>query len=514
MNLLISWIGKHDCESATRQVEPYGPIETILAKGNHSIDEVYAFYQYSYIDRYELNLRRYLNKIKEKYNCTVDPIAMQDDLVTSDITVMHKLMSDEVAKILATKRKATALYFNTSSGTNAITVSFIILGRTQYDATLLQTWTDTPRKTSNVEEVNFPFSISFDVLQKQLPADTQMKRQVLYGDVRGKEIIGECEAIKSAINDVRKYAMFDRNVLITGESGTGKELFAQLYRDASARDNNRFFSFNCANLPDTLAESELFGHIKGSFTDAKEDRLGLFKQAHKGILFLDEIGELSHNLQAKLLRVLEDGIVKPIGSDKGESVDVRLVSATNSPDKLRLDLFFRLSEGIIELPPLRSRGKDVVIIADKCLEDTNKELSDLASKAKFSIVYQAKSFDKTAYEFIMSHQWEGNVRELISVVKRCCILSSDPLITADTLARESYKKRPTENNTSCIRFPISEQLRVSIEEKCNLMNDIQKIKLEAIRESIETSTSQSQAARKLGFKTLQAMQNHLKQEKP
>lgn len=510
MNLLVSWIGKHDCESATRQVEPYGPIETILANGSYSIKEVYAFYQYSYIDRYELNLRRYLNKIKEKYTCSVYPIAIPDDLVTSDIGVMHKLMSDEVARILSTRRKATALYFNTSSGTNAITVSLIIIGRTQHDATLLQTWTDTPSKTSNVEEVNFPFSISFDVLQKQLPADTQMKRQVLYGDVKGKEIIGECEAIKSAISDVRKYAFFDRNVLVTGESGTGKELYAQLYRDASARDSKRFFSFNCANLPDTLAESELFGHIKGSFTDAKKDRLGLFKQAHKGTLFLDEIGELSHNLQAKLLRVLEDGIVKPIGSDKGEKVDVRLVSATNNPDKLRPDLFFRLSEGVIELPPLRNRGKDVILIADKCLQCTNKELLVLASKAKFSVVYEAKSFDKTAYEFIMSHQWEGNVRELISVVKRCCILSSDPVITAETLARESYKKRPADNNVSCIRFPISEEIRVSIEGNCNLMSDIQKLKLKAIRESIETSTSQSQAARKLGFKTLQAMQNHLK----
>lgn len=511
MNLLISWIGKHDCESSTRQVEPYGPIETILAKGGYSIDEVYAFYQYPYIDRYELNLRRYLNKIKENYHCSVNPIAIQDDLVTSDIGVMHKLMSDEVAKIHSTKRKTTALYFNTSSGTNAITVSLIVLGRTQYEATLLQTWTDETRKTSYVEEVNFPFSISIDVLQKQLPADTQMKRQILYGDVKGKEIIGECEAIKSAINDARKYAIFDRNVLITGESGTGKELIAQLFGDASARDSNRFFSFNCANLPDALAESELFGHVKGSFTDAKEDRLGLFKQAHKGTLFLDEIGELSHNLQAKLLRVLEDGIVKPIGSDKGEKVDVRLVSATNSPEKLRPDLFFRLSEGIIELPPLRNRGKDVLLIADKLLEDTNKELSVLASKAKFSIVYQAKSFDKTAYEFIVSHQWEGNIRELISVVKRCCILDPDPVITAETLARESYKKRPSENYNSCIRFPISDELRVSIEGNCNLMSDIQKIKMEAIRESIEKSTSQSHAARKLGFKTLQAMQNHLKQ---
>lgn len=511
MNLLISWIGKHDCESATRRVEPYGPIETILAKGNHSIDEVYAFYQYPYIDRYELNLRGYLNKIKEKYNCTVYPIAMQDDLVTSDITVMHKLMSDEVAKILATKRKATALYFNTSSGTNAITVSFIILGRTQYDATLLQTWTDTPRKTSNVEEVNFPFSISFDVLQKQLPADTHMKRQILYGEVKGKEIIGECEPIKQAVHDITKYAIFDRNVLIAGESGTGKELFAQLYRDASARDIKRFFSFNCANLTDTLAESELFGHVKGSFTDAKEDRLGLFKQAHKGILFLDEIGELSHNLQAKLLRVLEDGIIKSIGSDKGEKVDVRLVSATNSPEKLRSDLFFRLSEGIIELPPLRNRGKDVILIADKCLQGTNKELSVLATKARFSVAYEEKSFDKTAYDFILSYSWEGNVRELISVVKRCCILNPDPVITAETMARESYKKRPAAHDASCIRLPISEELRVSIEGNCNLMSDIQKIKLEAIRESIETSANQSHAARKLGFKTLQAMQNHLKQ---
>lgn len=511
MNILFSWIGKHDCESATRQVEPYGPIETILAKGGYSIDEVYAFYQYSYVDHYELNLRGYFSKIKDKYGCSVNPIVIQDDFVTSDIGVVHKLMNDEISKKLSTRSKVKALYFNTSSGTNAITVSLIILGRTQYEATLLQTWTNAERKTSDVEEVLFPFSISFDVLQKQLPTDTQIKRQVLYGKEESKEIIGECQTIKSAINDVGKYAIFDRNVLIAGESGTGKELFALLYRDSSSRESKKFFSFNCANLTDTLAESELFGHVKGSFTDAKEDRLGLFKQAHKGILFLDEIGELSHPLQAKLLRVLEDGIIKPIGSDKGEKVDVRLISATNSREKLRSDLFFRLSEGIIELPPLRNRGKDVILIADKCLQDTNKELSVLASKAKFSVIYQKKSFDKTAYDFILSYSWEGNIRELISVVKRCCILNPDPVITSETMARESYKKRPSEINDLCIRFPISEEPRVSIEGNCNLMSDIQRIKIGAIRESIATSSTQTQAAKKLGFNTLQAMQNHLKQ---
>ncbi len=510
MNILISWIGRHDCESSTRQVEPFGPIESIVSSEKYHIDEIYGFYQARYVDDFDFDMRRYSAKLNKKYGCKVFSKAIDDDVKVSDIGEMHEILKKEITMYLHYKKSISRLFINTSSGTNAITVSLIMLGRTIYESTLLQTWADVAERKSGVEEVNFPFQISYDILRKQLPGDTQTKRAILYNNQSLNVIIGKCEKILDAKRDTIQYSIFDRNLLIVGESGTGKELFAALFKSSSIRDSKKFFAFNCANLSDQLAESELFGHKKGSFTDAKADKDGLFKTSDGGILFLDEIGELSENLQAKLLRVLEDGLVKPLGSNKYEKVDVRVIGATNSPQKLRLDLYYRLAEGVIDLPPLRERGKDSILIAEKILEITNDELKRITiSRQGLQINYIPKSFDKSAYDFILSYPWSGNVRELKTVIKRCCILNADTIINEDTMQKECFKRFYANPDWGELQLPIRDDITCKLNGEFDLMSEMKKIKMKAINESIRINRNLTQAARSLGFKSLQAMKNHI-----
>lgn len=180
MNILISWIGRHDCESSTRQVEPFGPIESIVSSEKYHIDEIYGFYQARYVDDFDFDMRRYSAKLNKKYGCKVFSKAIDDDVKVSDIGEMHEILKKEITMYLHYKKSISRLFINTSSGTNAITVSLIMLGRTIYESTLLQTWADVAERKSGVEEVNFPFQISYDILRKQLPGDTQTKRAILY----------------------------------------------------------------------------------------------------------------------------------------------------------------------------------------------------------------------------------------------------------------------------------------------------------------------------------------------
>jgi DNA-binding NtrC family response regulator len=189
------------------------------------------------------------------------------------------------------------------------------------------------------------------------------------------DILGESEAIKKVLNTVRKVASTEANVLILGENGTGKELIARKLHQLSARKNEIFLGVDLGALNENLFESELFGHIKGSFTDAKEDRIGRFQAANKGSIFLDEIGNLSLAMQAKILSVLQNRKVIPIGSNKEDNINVRLICATNAniskliqEDSFREDLLYRINTITIELPPLRERGNDILILCKHFLQ--------------------------------------------------------------------------------------------------------------------------------------------------
>lgn len=247
-------------------------------------------------------------------------------------------------------------------------------------------------------------------------------------------------------------ATTDMSVIIQGESGTGKEYVARMIHLKSHRHNKPFVAVDCGALTNELAASELFGHTKGSFTDAHADKEGQFQQANGGTLFLDEIGNLSYENQLKLLRATQERKVRKIGGTKDVDVDVRIIVATNDDlsanvvkGTFREDLFHRLNEFKINVPPLRQRGEDILQFANYFLENANQELHK-----------NVTGFDKEALEILLSFSWPGNIREMKNVIKRSVLLSTSGLITPHELPAEVVLKVPstlsnTTNNTTDLK---------------------------------------------------------------
>lgn len=255
-----------------------------------------------------------------------------------------------------------------------------------------------------------------------------LKKELQQPKVVDKPIF-RSEKFKQAYELALAVADSDSNVLVLGESGTGKELVASAIHYGSPRKDNRFLAINCAALSETLLESQLFGHIKGAFTGAVQAQKGLLEETHLGTLFLDEVGELSPALQAKLLRVLQEGEFIPVGSTKTKKVDVRFVAATNrnllqevSDGNFREDLYYRLNVISVELPPLRERPEDIEPLVEHFL---NK----ISQRTQRSV----GGIEPQALKALQNYHWPGNVRELENVMERCSILSRGGSITIDHL---------------------------------------------------------------------------------
>ena len=265
---------------------------------------------------------------------------------------------------------------------------------------------------ANIEEQN-------RVLQKSV----EMKASDCGG------IIGECPAMQSVFSTIKKVGSSDAAILITGESGTGKELVAQAIHEAGFRKDGALIAINCGAIPDNLLESELFGYEKGSFTGAHAMVKGKLQYAHRGTLFLDEIGELPLNLQVKLLRFLQEGVIQRVGGREDIMVDTRTVCATNvdipkaiADGLFREDLYYRISVITIKLPPLRERGEDVLLLANYFLRKFNG-----AHKKK------VRRFSAVSVSHLMNYPWPGNVRELQNRVQRAIIMSEDAVIEPEDL---------------------------------------------------------------------------------
>jgi DNA-binding NtrC family response regulator len=244
---------------------------------------------------------------------------------------------------------------------------------------------------------------------------------------RVQEMIGDSTAIKKIKDTIDKVAPTEARVMITGENGVGKELVARWIHEKSNRASAPLVEVNCAAIPSELIESELFGHEKGSFTSAIKQRIGKFEQANGGILFLDEIGDMSLNAQAKVLRALQEGKITRVGADKDINVDVRVIAATNKDllkevenKTFRLDLYHRLSVIIIHVPSLNERREDVPALVDAFLKEICSDYG-----------IAQKNIDETALKLLQDYDWTGNIRELRNVVERLVILSGKTISVDD-----------------------------------------------------------------------------------
>ena len=292
--------------------------------------------------------------------------------------------------------------------------------------------TDFVAKPWQNEKVVATLSSAVKLHQSRVESDRLRKtNKVLRDSVSpGKnEIIGNSKPMQAVFSIVKRAAPTDANVLILGENGTGKELIAREIHKQSARSEQLFLSVDLGSITESLFESELFGHKKGAFTGATEDRLGRFQAADGGTLFLDEIGNLALHLQAKLLSALEQRRVTPVGSDKAQEVDVRIISATNVPatelrdeSRFRPDLLFRLNTVELSIPPLRDRRDDILPIADH-----------FAAMYARKYGKQQKVFSTTARAALVEYGWPGNVRALRHAIERATILSTNDSLEPDDL---------------------------------------------------------------------------------
>jgi two-component system, NtrC family, response regulator HydG len=289
------------------------------------------------------------------------------------------------------------------------------------------------------------------------------------------EFIGKAKSMQPVFETISKVAATDANVLILGENGTGKELVARMIHKASLRNSKSFINVDLGSITESLFESELFGHVKGAFTDAHEDRMGRFEVATGGSLFLDEIGNLSLPLQAKLLTVIQNRILYKIGSNKPVNFDVRLICATNKPiyqmvasDDFRQDLLYRINTVEINLPPLRQRIEDIPILV--------KHFHD---SFKFKYGKQNQLVSDSAIKKLQLYHWPGNIRELQHVVERAVIMSSSDDLTASSflLKSESELNYELEENSSMEDIEIKAIKNALVQTKGNLSNAAEALKI-------------------------------------
>ncbi len=264
-------------------------------------------------------------------------------------------------------------------------------------------------------------------LEQQKPSEQVIK-------IEG--IVTQSPAMYKILNMLPKIASAEANVLIMGESGTGKELIARAIHNLSPKRDRPFIAVNCAGIPETLLESELFGYKKGAFTGALCDKMGLFKAADGGTIFLDEIGELSPTLQVKILRVVEEKSFKPIGDTKDIKVDVRIISATNKDlekevieGNFREDLYYRLNVIPIRVPPLRERKEDIPVLVEYFLKKYSKKFKK-----------EIRKVSSSALELLTSYDFPGNVRELENIIERCVALETSNIILPESLMLSNFKK--------------------------------------------------------------------------
>ncbi len=319
----------------------------------------------------------------------------------------------------------------------------------------------------------------------RLRAENRILQHQLRSKYRFESIVGSSSALRSVLDVVAKVAESDSTVLICGESGTGKELIARAIHYNSPRSERMFVTVNCGAIPEELLESELFGHVRGAFTNAVSHREGRFTVADGGTIFLDEIGDMSPNLQVKLLRVLQDRTFEPVGSSKTLTVNVRVVAATNQnlevairERRFREDLFYRLNVIPIEVPPLRDRPDDIPLLAQHFLDIANQE------KGK-----KVETLSQEAIDLLCSHSWPGNVRELENLIERLVVLGGEGEIAAQDL--------PPQLRSSGVRTPAAPRIPPS---GLSFRDTVDDYETDLILQALEqTHWNKNRAARLLGL---------------
>lgn len=488
--ILISWIGRTDLRAIEESTTiGLGPIAQ--AVGSISFDQIALISDYpnSETEKYVSWLHGIKKVPTTLHQATLTSPTNFGEIYETDIKVIREYLGKFGANA--------ELTFHLSPGTPAMAAVWILLAKTQFSAQLIES-----SKEHGVKAANVPFDISADFIPSLLSRSDERLESLTSGlppeAPEFDNIIYRSPSMQRLIAKARLAAPRSVPVLIEGESGTGKELLARAIHIASTRSHNPFIAVNCGAIPPELVESEFFGHKKGAFTGAINDRNGYFEAATGGTLFLDEIGELPLPAQVKILRVLQEGEVTRVGDTKSIKVNVRIVAATNrsllsevSEGRFRADLFYRLAVAVLHIPSLRERPGDISLLVDYFLEHVDSELD----------TKKHKKISSSARNLLLSHPWPGNVRELLNTLQRASVWTIGDTIQSDDVrdALFSLDSQPSEH-----------VLNRSISEGFSIQDAISEVACHYLARAMEESGgNKSKAAKKLGLPNYQTLTNWL-----
>lgn len=486
--ILVAWIGRTDLK-AGRGDAAVGPGPICQAAQVFSYSSIHLL---SDFDAGEA--KSFMKWLEGKVSAKI-----QLHLVKlSSPTNFGEIYQGVVAVLNQLKAANTEVTYHLSPGTPAMQSVWILLAKTTHPARLIQSSPE-----AGVEETSIPFDISAEFIPQILQQSDRRISEIAQGtpseDAEFVNIVHRSAVMKRVVEQAKRVAIRSIPVLIEGESGTGKELMARAIHRASPRSSKPFVTVNCGAVPPELAESEFFGHKKGSFTGAVADRKGHFENANGGTLFLDEIGELPKPIQVKLLRTLQESEVIPVGSSDPRKIDVRVIAATNrtlidevSTGNFREDLFYRLAVAIIKLPPLRERAGDVSLLIDKLLEQINRSSSELGQKDK--------KLSVSAKNFMLQHRWPGNVRELVNTIQRAVIWSDDDSVGLEVMREAILVPPRTESASSVMDRPIDGGVQLEA-----LMSSVARHYLKKALD--HTKGNKTRAAELLGLGSYQTLTN-------
>lgn len=488
---LFSWIGFADLRAvAAGEGTPPGPIAQALDQPQ--FDEAILL-----SDHEPAPTNSYLGWLRSRIRI---PIRVEYAALSSPTNYgeIYEHATRVVTQFVGQRGGRSILVFHLSPGTPAMAAIWILLAKTKFKASLIES---SPQH--GVQSVELPFDISAEYipgLYKKPDAELIHLAQGLPPDApEFTDIVHRCDSMKKVVLRARKVSIRNIPVLLLGESGTGKELVARAIHRSSPRREGPFVAVNCGAIPHELAESELFGHVKGAFTGASSEAKGCIEAASGGTLFLDEVGELSPDVQVKLLRVLQDSGVRPVGSLHSHPVDFRLISATNRNIKkdvgagsFREDFFHRIAVAIITIPPLRDRHGDLGVLVDTLLGKINRGAAGQPG-------YEEKTLSPGARSRLLHHSWPGNVRELHNTLQRAAIWSSGPLIKEHDI-EDALIPIESEKNSAILDRPLGDGFSLS--------GVIQEVATHYIRRSIEEGEgSKTRAAKLLGLSNYQTLSN-------
>lgn len=493
MAYLYSWLGNSDIRLIEDPEHP-GPLCQALLAGKPRRAYILSNAGTQVTGGYVKHLTRRLNAHGVECSVTELEVDLEDPTDYQEIyLIVHRILQENPPG-------TGGRVFHLSPGTPAMAALWIVFSQSSFPARLIQS-----SREQGIRDVNLPFELE----ARNLPGISSLLSRLMAEEERGdsafSHIVHSHDSMKRLISRARKASAFDIPVLVMGESGTGKELISRALHNSGPRKDAPFVSINCGAIPRELMESELFGHVRGAFTGAEGEHLGAFRQAQGGSLFLDEIGELPPDLQVKLLRVLQDGEVKPLGAAKPVATDVRVIAATNRylpgeihGGRFRADLFYRLAVAILQIPPLRDRRKDIRIITEYLLNEINDEFRSVDPQ------WELRTLHADALEFIDTYSWPGNIRQLSNTLKQAALWSETHIISREEIMDLLSFTAGTPRAAEYGEFSRTAGLRDELDE----------IAKTRIIESLERNRWQiGNTARDLGFSNHQTLSNWMKRLK-